>query len=77
MGVRVHKESGLDEGKAKAEQYRQRAADIRFKARSAVDETTRADLLRLAESWERLANRMSGAHLGRGQLPEAAQRPKP
>jgi hypothetical protein len=62
-------------GKYTIEIYRQRAADIRFKARQAIDDATRDDLLRLADSWDRLANR-SGSQQPAQPAPETPQRPK-
>jgi hypothetical protein len=52
---------GLDEGNFSAEVYRQRATNMRRTAESVTDPKAREELLRLAESWERLADIKSPA----------------
>lgn len=51
----------MDEGNFSAEVYRQRATNMRQTAESMTDPKTREELLRLAESWERLADMKSPA----------------
>ncbi len=51
----------LDEGNFSAEVYRQRATNMRRTAESVTDPKAREELLRLAESWERLADMKSPA----------------
>ena len=46
----------LDEGNFSAEVYRQRATNMRRTAESVTDPKAREELLRHAESWERLAD---------------------
>ncbi len=53
----------MDEGNFSAEVYRQRALNMRRTAESVNDPKAREELLRLAESWERLADIKSPAVL--------------
>ncbi len=63
MNPKLRPEEGtvLDEGKFSAEIYRQRALNMRRTAESVTEPKAREELLRLAESWERLADMKSPA----------------